>query len=149
MNSDIMVWLDASSPTFLSKDGHLSGDSPASGEVIGLWADRSGKGHHARTVVGSPVWVGNLMNGQPTVSFSSSIMKLDDSVDSFDEWEELEVFVVMDLNSTNTWQGLFGKFGTVNSETETSWHMVARRPDQDPPKFRFRVHGTTGTDWTS
>ena len=54
VNSDIMVWLDAFSPTFLSKDGNLSGDSPASGEVIGLWADRSGKGHHARTAVGSP-----------------------------------------------------------------------------------------------
>ena len=114
-----------------------------------LWYDRSGNGHHARKIVGKgPYWKSSDLSSKPTMQFDYSTMLLDDSNESFDAWSEMEVFAVMDELAANTWRTWFGKSSTLNNATSAnaSWHFMARRPDQNPARYRFRVNGTSGGD---
>ena len=143
----LMTWLDATYPQHLSTNEGIS--PPGDGQAVMLWYDRSGNGHHARKIVGKgPYWKSSDLNSKPTMQFDYSTMLLDDSNESFDAWSEMEVFAVMDELAANTWRIWFGKTNATNNGTSsnTSWHFLARRPDQNPAAYRFRVNGTSGGD---
>ena len=73
-------------------------------------------------------------------------MTIQNSSEEFDGWSKLSVYAVLEEKSTNVWSFWFGKSGGLNDPNNSSWHFMSRRPDQNPPKYRFRVNGTTGGD---
>ena len=95
-----MLWLDATDPNNFDK-GEALGDlgPPASANGIGIWADKSGHDHHARPrpISKKPKWKSNGFNQLPGVDFTSSMMAIDKSAESFDAWNELTLFAVLNM----------------------------------------------------
>ena len=73
-------------------------------------------------------------------------MTIENSSEEFDGWSKLSVYAVLEEKSKNVWSFWFGKSGGLNNASNSSWHFMSRRPDLNPPRYRFRVNGTTGGD---
>ena len=73
-------------------------------------------------------------------------MTIQNSTEEFDGWSKLSVYAVVEEKSINVWSFWFGKSGGLNNTTNSSWHFMSRRPDLNPPRYRFRINGTSGGD---
>ena len=141
MYGDLQAWLDASNASFMWKDETAA--APSNGDQVYRWNDLSGKGHHAETYDTSPVWKSTDFNNKPTVNFTNDTLRLKNSGSSFKNWTKFTVATAWKMPGGNTWTTLFGRTNRNNTSTEATWHFMARRADQTPPKYRFRVCGPT------
>ena len=143
----LQLWLDARYGHTVFIDAEATTSASAEGDNIAVWKDLSGNGHDALSTEGTPVWQPFGFNELPTLFFDyNTQMTVQNSSEEFDGWTKLSVYAVLEEKSINTWRFWFGKSGGLNNGTNSSWHFMSRRPDQNPPKYRFRVNGTTGGD---
>ena len=138
---DLKSWLDANSANSLVQDS--SGTPSSNNDIVFKWKDLSGNGHHASTLDTSPKLNTTGFNNKPTVEFTNDTLELDGS-EAFD-WDGLTVFTVWKAPQGNTWTAFFGRTKSLNHTTEATWHFMARRADQTPPKYRFRINGPSAT----
>ena len=138
---DLKSWLDANSANSLVQDS--SGTPSSNNDIVFKWKDLSGNGHHASTLDTSPKLNTTGFNNKPTVEFTNDTLELDGS-EAFD-WDGLTVFTVWKAPQNNTWTAFFGRTKSLNHATEATWHFMARRADQTPPKYRFRINGPSAT----
>ena len=144
---NLMSWLDASNPKYLSKvEGLVS--PPTNGESISVWLDRSGNGYHGipNSSANSPLWKSTELNGRPTV-FTNNFIEIKNSAVSFDAWEKLHVFVIMKSTSFHDWTRILGKTTNVSVAGSTAWHLADRRSSRDPLELFFMATNSSGTNY--
>ena len=142
---NLMLWLDAEKPDYLSTDGSVS--PPTNGESISKWYDLSGKGYHAVPSGANPVWKSSLINSKPGVDLSGTTMKIQNSEVDFDAWSELHVFTVLKVHANTTWSRILGKTIEVSQSNNTAWHYATRRGDYSPPLYFSRARNNSNTDY--
>ena len=91
------LWLDATDPTTLTKDGANN---------VTQWRDKSGLARHASIPVGSaaPVWTDAVVNALPAISFNGSTVRLQTA--AVPTSAEMTIFVVFNMVSPQTWGSL-------------------------------------------
>ena len=85
---------------------------PENNQSIGIWQDKSGNNHHAVTVVGSPTYEEQLINGNyPAVSTKRDAMMISDSKTAFDGWDSMTISLVYQwpAGKLSFWQRLLSK----------------------------------------
>ena len=142
----IKLWLDARYGHTVFTDANASSLAEADGDQIAIWQDLSGNGHDAISTEGTPNWKPSGFNGLPTLHFNNNTMTITNSSNEFDGWSKLSAYVVLEEISINVWSMWFGKSDRVNTSSNGSWYFMSRRPDLNPPWYRFRINGTTGHD---
>ena len=90
------LWLDAMDLSTLDRGDIIRTEGPPeNNQSIGIWQDKSGNNHHAVTVVGSPTYVEQLINGNyPGVSTNQDVMMISDSKTAFDGWDSMTISLV-------------------------------------------------------
>ena len=139
---NLMLWLDANKSESLDKGGAFGSEgSPVTGDTIGYWGDLSGNSNNATPHLGDsarePTYLATGLNGKPAIYFDGidDILVAQNSA-TFDDWENLTVFIVAEGNNTADWSPLISK----NGEDNQGWQFGKRNGTQS----RWRVHGTSG-----
>lgn len=82
--SDLMVWLDATDVSTITKNGS---------NVVSEWRDKSGNGNHAGSAIGSPTWASDALGGSYAgIQFGSDGLVISDSASL--DYDEITIFVV-------------------------------------------------------
>ena len=90
------LWLDAMDLSTLDRGDTIGEEGPPeNNQSIGVWHDKSGNNHHAFTVVGSPTYEEQLINGNyPAVSTNRDVMMISGSETAFDGWDSMTMSLV-------------------------------------------------------
>ena len=144
----LKLWLDARYGHTVFTDIDATELAAEEGAQVVVWKDLSGNGHDAiSTLNSSPLWQPFGFNELPSLYFDRTTkMTIQNSTEEFDGWSKLSVYAVVEEKSINVWSFWFGKSGGLNNTTNSSWHFMSRRPDLNPPRYRFRINGTSGGD---
>ena len=106
------LWLDAMDLSTLDRGDTIGEEGPPEdNQSIGIWQDKSGNNHHAVTVVGSPTYEEQLINGNyPAVSTKRDVMMISDSKTAFDGWDSMTISLVYQWPAgVSFWQRLLSK----------------------------------------
>ncbi len=76
ITSGLRLWLDAGDTTTMFTDTACTGGNEVTthGDAVNCWQDKSGNGNHAKSAIGSPLWVDD--GGNDAVEFTSDRMDI-------------------------------------------------------------------------
>ena len=89
----LKLWLDAADLSTLDKGTSLGASgTPANGNTVKFWADKSGNGHHA-TSTQSPTYRTSSINGYPAIDTTSDWFTKDGSATAVDTIDSMSFIV--------------------------------------------------------
>ena len=150
------IWYDSTDASSMDQ-GSFAGalGSPAIGQNVQFWSDKSGNGYHATILSGNPVYE-NVLNFEfEGINTNGASMEILNSSTDFDQLGALSVTFVVDWLNTNTgdkmfWKGSggwwvqqpsfwIGKFNTGANQGTGVWYA------QDGSSY-FKCNGSSVTD---
>ena len=144
---DLMLWLDANATATLDKGAGTGVEGmPVDNDGVGYWGDRSGNGHFANTYEKAserePEYLATGFNGKPTLEFDGTddILLVENSKSTFDEWEKLTFFMVIEGMTFDDNDAILSK----NGDDGQGWVFGK----ENNTKVRTILRGTSATDST-
>ena len=122
------IWYDSTDASSMDQ-GSFAGalGSPAIGQNVQFWSDKSGNGYHATILSGNPVYE-NVLNFEfEGINTNGASMEILNSSTDFDQLGALSVTFVVDWLNTNTGDKMFWKAavdGGFNNQASGSGNLI-------------------------
>ena len=76
-----------------------------------FWGDKSGNEHHAIRSTGAATYENSVLNGFPGIILQNNTFITSNSVDAFDAWDKMTMFIVHKWSKVTYWNKGIWKHG--------------------------------------
>ena len=102
--ASLKLWLDGADTSVMDKGSSLGASgTPANGNNVKFWGDKSGNGYHAISTQTPTYNTTGINNGYPGIDTSGDAYLVENSAADFDAWDSMTLFFVTKWTSCSYW----------------------------------------------
>ncbi|MDA7823855.1 hypothetical protein N9A58_09735, partial [Opitutales bacterium] len=102
--ASLKLWLDGADTSVMDKGTSLGASgTPANGNNVKFWGDKSGNGYHAISTQTPTYNTTGINNGFPGINTNGDAYLVENSAADFDAWDSMTLFFVTKWGSSSYW----------------------------------------------
>ena len=102
--ASLKLWLDGADTSVMDKGSSLGASgTPANGNNVKFWGDKSGNGYHAISTQTPTYNTTGINNGFPGINTNGDAYLVENSAADFDAWDSMTLFFVTKWASSSYW----------------------------------------------
>ena len=102
--ASLKLWLDGADTSVMDKGSSLGASgTPANGNNVKFWGDKSGNGYHAISTQTPTYNTTGINNGFPGINTNGDAYLVENSAADFDAWDSMTLFFVTKWGSSSYW----------------------------------------------